>query len=79
MAASRTSGNCTFRPTGIVTRRSTEIMAISDPKVAAAMEFIRRHACDGIDVVNVLRRVLIARSVLQRAIPQGSWAKRSMK
>ena len=53
-------------PTGIVTRRSTEIMAIADPKVAAALEFIRRHACEGINVDDVLRRMLVSRSMLQR-------------
>ena len=53
-------------PTGIVTRRSTDITAISDAKVAVALGFIRQNACRGIDVDDVLRRVLVSRSVLQR-------------
>jgi LacI family transcriptional regulator len=53
-------------PTGVVTRRSTDITAISDPKVASSLEFIRRHACEGIDVNDVLRHALISRSVLNQ-------------
>jgi LacI family transcriptional regulator len=53
-------------PTGIVTRRSTDIMAITDPLVATAMQLIRRHACDGINVEDLLRRLDVSRSVLQR-------------
>jgi LacI family transcriptional regulator len=53
-------------PTAIVARRSTDIMAITDPLVATAMQFIRQHACDGINVDDLLRHVMAARSVLQR-------------
>jgi LacI family transcriptional regulator len=34
--------------------------------VAIALGFIRQNACRGIDVDDVLRRVLVSRSVLQR-------------
>jgi LacI family transcriptional regulator len=53
-------------PSGIITRRSTDIMAVTDPLVASAMQFIRRHACDGINVDDLLRHIPAARSVLQR-------------
>jgi LacI family transcriptional regulator len=53
-------------PTGIVARRSTDIMAITDPLVASAMQLIRQHACDGINVDDLVRRLDISRSVLQR-------------
>lgn len=54
------------RPSGICTRQSTEVLAIDDPFIASAVSFIRRHACDGISVSDVLREVPLSRSVLQR-------------
>lgn len=53
-------------PYGIATRQSTDIMAIADPSVAAAMRFIRERSCDGIRVDDVLDHVAVSRSVLQR-------------
>lgn len=52
-------------PLGIVTRNSTDISAIDDPEVAEAMRFIRRHACQGINVDDVLKRVTISRRILE--------------
>jgi LacI family transcriptional regulator len=52
-------------PLGVVTRQSTDVTAIPDPRVAGAMSFIREHACEGIGVEDVLDHVLISRSVLQ--------------
>jgi LacI family transcriptional regulator len=53
-------------PIGVVTRQSTDVLAIEDRHVAAALSFIRRHACDGINVEDVLRHHKIARSSLER-------------
>jgi LacI family transcriptional regulator len=53
-------------PTGIVTRRSTDVLAIEDRQIAAAARFIREHACQGIDVSDVLRAVPMSRSTLDR-------------
>jgi LacI family transcriptional regulator len=53
-------------PVGVATRQSTDVTAIADPSVAAAMRFIREHACDGIGVDEVLEHVPVSRSVLQR-------------
>jgi len=53
-------------PIGLVTRQSTDVLAIDDPLVAAALRFIREHACDGIGVEDVLRQVPLARSALER-------------
>jgi len=52
-------------PLGIARRTSTDVTAISDPVVASAVQFIRKHACDGIKIDEVLRHVLVSRSVLQ--------------
>ena len=51
---------------GDVARQSTDVMAIPDADTAAAVQYIREHACDGLDVENVLRRVLLSRSTLER-------------
>ncbi|MEX2212689.1 MAG: helix-turn-helix domain-containing protein, partial [Phycisphaeraceae bacterium] len=53
-------------PRGIITRRSTDITAISDAVVAEAIHFIRGHACDGIGVEDVVIETGVSRSVLQR-------------
>jgi LacI family transcriptional regulator len=53
-------------PVEVATRLSTDVNAIADPDVAEAMRFIREHACEGISVADVLSRVPISRSVLQR-------------
>jgi LacI family transcriptional regulator len=53
-------------PSGIVTRRSTDVLAIEDRQIAAAARFIREHACQSIDVSDVLRAVPMSRSTLDR-------------
>jgi LacI family transcriptional regulator len=53
-------------PKGVVTRRSTDVTAINDAAVAAAMHFIRQYACDGINVDDVVEVTGVSRSVLQR-------------
>ena len=52
-------------PTGIITRQSSDILAIDDPKLAAAIRYIRENACHGIKVEDVLRQVPISRSLLE--------------
>ena len=55
-----------IEPAGVVARRSTEVLAIDDRRVAAAVRFIREHACEGIDVGDVVRAVPMSRSTLER-------------
>jgi LacI family transcriptional regulator len=55
-----------IEPAGVVTRRSTEVLAIEDRRVAVAVRFIREHACEGIDVGDVVRAVPMSRSTLER-------------
>jgi LacI family transcriptional regulator len=52
-------------PLDVVTRQSTDVMAVADPVVSSAMRFIHEHACDGIKVTDVLRHVLVSRTVLE--------------
>ncbi len=53
-------------PLGLVTRRSTDVLAISDPDVATAARFIQEHACEGIGLEDVLQCVMLSRSTLKR-------------
>jgi LacI family transcriptional regulator len=54
-----------FNPMGIVTRQSTDILAVDDPIVAKAMRFIFGHAVEGIKVPNVVAEVAISRTGLE--------------
>lgn len=54
-----------IRPRGLVTRQSTDVSAIEDPEVAKALNCIRRRACEGIKVQDVLDVVSISRRSLE--------------
>jgi LacI family transcriptional regulator len=54
----------------VVTRQSTDVLAIDDAELARAVRFIRMHACDGINVEDVLAEVCLSRSVLERRFRQ---------
>ena len=56
----------TIPPLGVAVRQSSDVTAIADPRLADAMRFIRENACAGIGVDDVLDRVAVSRSVLQR-------------
>jgi LacI family transcriptional regulator len=53
-------------PLGIVTRQSTDVVAIRDAEVAEALRLIRRRACEGIGVGDVVRSIPLSRSMLER-------------
>lgn len=53
-------------PLGIAARQSTDVLAIDDREVAQAVRFIREHACEGIQVADVLRAVPLSRRVLEQ-------------
>ncbi|MBN2218431.1 MAG: DNA-binding transcriptional regulator [Pirellulales bacterium] len=53
-------------PLGVVSRRSTDFVAVGDVDLAAAVRFIREHACDGIDIDAVVECVQLSRSTLKR-------------
>jgi LacI family transcriptional regulator len=52
-------------PLGIATRQSTDVLAIDDPLVVAAVRQIRDHACDGIKVTDVARSLATTRRALE--------------
>lgn len=51
-------------PLGVATRQSTDVLAIDDPLVVAAVKHIRDHACEGIKVPDVARAVGATRRLL---------------
>jgi LacI family transcriptional regulator len=53
-------------PRGIVTRQSSDVLAIADPEVADAVRFIHERACSGITVADVLDHLALSRAVLER-------------
>jgi len=52
-------------PLGIVTRQSTDTLAIDDPAVAAALGFIRAHAVEEIHVSHVAAQAVSSRRMLE--------------
>lgn len=53
-------------PLGVAARQSTDVLAVEDREVARALQFIRDHACEGIQVGDVLRVVPLSRRVLEQ-------------
>jgi len=53
-------------PIRVVERQSTDATAVNDPKIAAALRYINEHACEGIDVSDVLRAVPVSRTLFDR-------------
>ncbi len=56
----------TVPPLGVTTRLSTDVLAIDDEPFVAAVRYIRANACFGITVGDVLARVPVSRSTLDR-------------
>jgi LacI family transcriptional regulator len=53
-------------PRGVVIRPSTDVLAIEDRDMAAAVRFIRQHACSGPTIDDVAAHISMSRSALQR-------------
>jgi LacI family transcriptional regulator len=52
-------------PIGVETRQSTDVLALADRDIAAAVRFIREHACDGATIGDLLRVVPLSRRVME--------------
>ena len=59
-------GPVLVKPVGVVSRRSTDAVAIDDPDVAIALRLIRQHACDQIGIDFLAEHTNLSRRVLQR-------------
>jgi LacI family transcriptional regulator len=53
-------------PSGVVTRQSTDVLAVEDLNIAKAVRLIREQSCEGLKVDEVARYAGLSRSVLQR-------------
>jgi LacI family transcriptional regulator len=53
-------------PLAVVARHSSDVTRIDDPDVAAALSFIRKNACSGMSVEQVVAHVAVSRSILER-------------
>jgi LacI family transcriptional regulator len=51
----------TVPPVGVISRQSTDVLAIEDQDVALAIRYIRNSACDGIQVGDVMKLVHVSR------------------
>jgi LacI family transcriptional regulator len=61
------SSSIVVPPSGIVVRRSTDILAVQDSELRMALHLIRGEACKGITVADVLQKVDVSRARLERA------------
>ncbi len=57
-------------PRGVVTRRSTDAIAIDDPAIATALRYIRLHACRDITIDEVASEAAVSRRVLERRVKE---------
>lgn len=62
----RSAAPTLIEPLGIVTRQSSDVVAVEDELLAQALRYIREHACEGINVDDVLRTTPVSRSKLER-------------
>lgn len=58
--------NILVEPSRVVTRESTDMMAVDDADVAQAVRLIREHACRGLRVKDLVDAVGLSRRVLQQ-------------
>jgi LacI family transcriptional regulator len=64
--AKRASNKITVPATHIATRRSTDVVAVSDPALGKALRFIRDHSRKAIGVSDVARAAGFSRRALER-------------
>jgi LacI family transcriptional regulator len=60
----------TVKPRGVITRRSTDVVAIEDQLVAKAVRYIHEHACDGVGVEEVATHCGVSRRSIERSFTQ---------
>lgn len=61
----RPPGSVLIQPIGVVSRPSTDLLAIDDPDLVAAIRLIRSHATDPLKVEDVLKHVAVSRRSLE--------------
>ncbi len=68
MKGRRIAGSTMMPPRGVVTRLSTDMIAVDDQEAAAAIGFIREHACQPITAEEVAAHLAVSRSTLDRCL-----------
>jgi LacI family transcriptional regulator len=53
-------------PAGVVARRSTDVLAFAEPDAVRVVRFIRDHACDGLTVGRIVKKMGVSRRTLER-------------
>jgi LacI family transcriptional regulator len=59
-------GMTLISPGEVIARRSSDAIAVPDREAAAAMRFLREHACEGVNVADVVAHSQLSRSTLER-------------
>ena len=54
-----------FDPRGVAVRLSTDVIAVQDRHIAAAVRYIRENACTGITVSDIVANIPLSRRVLE--------------
>lgn len=57
-------------PGHVVTRQSSDVIAVGDPRLAKAIRFVRENACQGADVNAVARAAGMSRRALEKKFTQ---------
>lgn len=57
-------------PVVVITRESTDVVAIADPILAVTLHYIHQHACDPINVTQLSERTGIARRTMEKHFRQ---------
>lgn len=57
-------------PRRVVVRRSTDVLAVEDPKVAAGLQWLREHLSEGVRIPDLARHLCVSVSVLERKFAQ---------
>lgn len=65
MSGKRPRQRTAIPPESLVSRQSTDILAVGDEDVAVVLKYIRQHACDPIQVKDVLQVANLSRSTLE--------------
>ena len=55
-------------PAGLVARQSTDLLAMDNPQVVAAVRMIRQRACEGLTVEQIVRELAVSRSHVGQAL-----------
>ncbi len=55
-----------IEPAGVITRRSSDVLAIEDRQIADMLRLIHERANEGIDVSDLLKHTTLSRSTLER-------------